>query len=334
MSLSEEWKTRILTKSDLEKVWDMKKSLEMVENTLRWIGEGKVQQVTCQDMNPHTGTDDFSFILAHPAWIKPLNIVGNKWSGCCKSNPAKGLTYSNGVTVLSDPDTIRPIAIMDSIWLTSLRTASMFAIGAKYLARKDSSVLAIIGCGAQAKQHLVAMMEVGFPIKTLKICDLSRDAMEAFKAFSEARYPDVAVQFCAGTAEACADADIICMITTFRGPLLKDEMVKPGAHVVATCLWDIDIPVFRNSDKWVVGNGQIDSFNFVDHFEKQYGIGMKDAYACLDEIVCGKKPGRESAAERTSMVHLGMGANDVAVGYGAYKLAVEAGLGFDVCLYS
>ncbi len=138
---------------------------------------------------------------------------------------------------------------------------------------------------------------------------------------------------CKSVKEAVKDADVICMLTNCHDPLLFNEDIKPGAHLVATCLWDVDYQnILGNLDKWVIGNEEADYTNFIADFEQKYGLGMDRVYTNLSEIVCGRVPGREAADERTTMTHLGMGANDIAVAYQAYLLACEAGIGTDVCL--
>lgn len=325
----EDWKTRILTTSDIKKVWNMKKTLEAVENALRFIGEGELFQEKCVSLFPSEG--NYSFILPHPAYIRPWKVVGDKWLGCCDGNPPKGLPYTVGVTVINDADTMMPIAFMDAAYLTGMRTAAMAALGAKYLARKNSEVLAVIGCGVQGETHISAMCELEiFPLKKVQIFDIREEAMESLKKYAEENY-HIEVIPMKSVAEAVEGADIVCSVTTCRTPLITNDMLVPGTHLVPTCLWDIDIKgILHNVDKWVLGNTQSDNW-------LQRPAAMVDAdkvYTDLSEIVCGRMPGRESDEERTAMTHLGMGANDVAVAYQAYKAALEAGLGFDVQIMS
>jgi ornithine cyclodeaminase/alanine dehydrogenase-like protein (mu-crystallin family) len=334
MGKQEEWKTRILTTSDLKKVWDMKKSLQAVEDSLRFIGEEKLFQEKCKVLNPSEG--NFSFILPHPAWIQPWKVVGDKWLGCCDGNPKKGLPYKVVTKTINDADTLMPIAFMDAAYLTGMRTAAMAAIGAKYLARKDSSTLTIVGCGVQGRTHLSSMSELKmFPLKRVQVFDLNEEAMRSFKEYGESNF-NVEVIPMASVAEAVKGADIVCMLTTCRTPLVTDDMIAPGTHLCPTCLWDVDMRnIFRNVDKWVLGNTDSDRNWFENPAAiEKYDLRMEMVYANLSDLVCGKKPGRERAEERTTMTHLGMGANDVAVAYQAYKAALEAGVGIDVQIMS
>lgn len=333
MGRTEEWKTRILTKSELEKVVDMKMALEAVESALRFIGEGELFQHTCDVLNPSEG--NYCFLLPHPAYIRPWKVVGDKWLGCNAGNLKLGLPYTVGVTTINDADTMLPTAFMDATFLTGMRTAAMAAIGAKYLARKNSSVLAVVGCGVQGKTHISAMVETNaFELSTVRLFDLNQEAMQSLAEFAKKEYGLNAV-LCASVKEAVNGADIICMLTTCREAIIFDEDIAPGTHLCPTCLWDIDIPnILKNMDKWVLGNEEADRYNFLNDFEKKYDLKFEMVYTNLSEIVCGRKPGRESDTERTVMTHLGMGANDVAIAHRALEAAIKAGVGTDVQLMS
>lgn len=332
MGKTEQWKTKILTKNQLEQVCDMKMALSAVEDALRFIGTGELVQTVCDVLNPSEG--NYCFLLPHPAYIRPWKVVGDKWLGCCEGNIRKDLPYTVGVTTINDADTMMPIAFMDATYLTGMRTAAMAAIGTKYLARKDSETIAIVGCGVQGKSHLEAMCELEtFQLKKVQIFDLNRDAMNNLKAYGENKY-EIEIIPCDSVAQAAMGADIICMLTTCRTPLITLDMIAPGTHLCPTCLWDIDIPgILGGVDKWILGNEQSDRFNFVNDFDRKYGLGMSKVAANLSEIVCGRTPGRSSDSERTTMTHLGMGANDISIAYQAYLKAVELNIGTDICLF-
>lgn len=328
MVKTKDWVTKILIKSEIEQVFGMKQSLEAVEDALRFIGEGELFQKKCEVLNPSEG--NFSFILPHPAWIRPWKVIGDKWLGCCDGNPPKGYPYTVGNTIINDADTFMPLAVVDAAFLTGMRTAAMAALGAKNLARKDSSVVGMVGCGVQGKTHLEALCELEvFPLKTFKVFDLNKEAMISLKEYGEDKY-GVEIIPTDSVSEAVKDVDIACLLTTAREPLITDDMLEAGTHLVATCLWDIDIKnILRNVDKWVLGDTYSDQF-WINAQREKYDLDDSLVYGDMSDLVCGKKQGRTSDSERTVMTHLGMGANDVAIAYKAYKAAVEAGVGLDV----
>ena len=68
-----------LTQADVKKVWNMEKTLDTVEEAFRLVGTGEIMQLHC--LNMHLPLPFFSFVLPHPAYIKPWNVFGDKWAG-------------------------------------------------------------------------------------------------------------------------------------------------------------------------------------------------------------------------------------------------------------
>src|SRR5262247_4036924 len=91
----------------------------------------------------------------------------------------RGLPTIQGVVVVSDAKDGRPLAIMESITLTGIRTAATAALAAGYGARKDSKQAAIIGCGAQAEYQLEALRTV-FPLEVVRVFDIDAARAQSF----------------------------------------------------------------------------------------------------------------------------------------------------------
>src|SRR3972149_4443472 len=98
-----------------------------------------------------------SFIHAMPAYVRSSDIAGLKWISGFPDNPSRGLPYISGLMILNDPATGVPLAVMDASWITAVRTGAGTAVAAKYLARREATHLAFIGCGVQARSHLDAV---------------------------------------------------------------------------------------------------------------------------------------------------------------------------------
>ncbi len=125
-----------------------------------------------------------------------------------------------------------PLMVSEMTLLTALRTAATAALGAKYLARKDSQHLAIIGTGAQAEFQAHAIM-AQFAIKQISFFDIDSRAMAKF----EKNMASAAVELlpCASVAQAVSSADIIVTATAAkkRVELFGVEQIKPGVHIHA-----------------------------------------------------------------------------------------------------
>ena len=83
--------------------------------------------------------------------------MGAKLVTVFHDNPRHGLPTHLATILLLDPATGGLLAILDGRYITEVRTAAVSAVATRYLARKDSSVLAIIGSGVQARSHLEAL---------------------------------------------------------------------------------------------------------------------------------------------------------------------------------
>src|SRR3954471_13902257 len=136
---------------------------------------------------------------SHLAFASKVNVnLPDNWK-------VRGLPTIQGVVVISDARDGRPLAIMESITLTGIRTAATAALAAGYGARKQSTRLAIIGCGAQARYQLDAFRAM-FPLNAARVFDTDAARAEAFAhAYSTAT---CAVTPAPNVRNAVEDADI------------------------------------------------------------------------------------------------------------------------------
>jgi alanine dehydrogenase len=100
------------------------------------------------------------------------SYVALKLNGNLPGNPERtGLPTIQGALLLCDAETGALLAVMDSIEITVRRTAAASALAAQHLARKDSQILLICGCGQQAGPHVEALLGV-LPIRKLFAWDI------------------------------------------------------------------------------------------------------------------------------------------------------------------
>ena len=133
-----------LSRSDVEEVAPaMKDIIDALEGAFAEKAEGRTEAPPKPGIHPRKE----AFIHAMPAYVPKAQAAGIKWVGGFPSNLDVGLPYITGILVLNDPETGFPIAVMDCTWITAKRTGAASALGAKYLARPDSSVMGVCGCG-------------------------------------------------------------------------------------------------------------------------------------------------------------------------------------------
>jgi ornithine cyclodeaminase len=154
---------------------------------------------------------------------------------CVNGHPRNALHGLQTVTafgVLSDVETGYPRFLAEMTIATALRTAATSALAARYLARRDASVMAIIGLGAQSEFQAVAFQTL-MGISRLRVYDIDRAATRKFVANLAGQGFEIVV---AGSAEeAVLGADIITTITADKrkATILRDEMVAAGVHINA-----------------------------------------------------------------------------------------------------
>lgn len=124
--------------------------------------------------------------------------------------------------------------IADGVLLTALRTGAASAVASKYLAKSQSSILGLIGCGAQAITQLHALSRV-FKIKTVLIHDIDQTTMNSFKERISMLDLDIDIVF-SSIVEIMKNSDIVCTETSIEigtGPLFTGVSNKQHLHVNA-----------------------------------------------------------------------------------------------------
>ncbi len=145
-------------------------------------------------------------------------------------NQQKGILTIVGMGVLSDVETGFPLLVSEMTLLTALRTAATSAMSSKYLARKNSSKLGIIGCGAQSEFQLIAHLQF-FDIKQIKYFDIDKKAMD--KMAKNMSNFGIELIPCQSAKDVADESDIIITVTAARGKnkILEADWIVEGQHI-------------------------------------------------------------------------------------------------------
>jgi len=299
----------------------MDEIIESMEIMFRAKGEGRTEMPPKPGIHP--GGDNF--IHAMPAYIPDLKSAGIKWVSGFPENPVKGLPYISGLLILNDVDTGLPLAVMDCVWITAKRTGASSAISARYLARPESSVIGILGCGVQGRSHVEAF-KVIFPLKKVMAYDVNPDARTQFAATISSDF-DLEVVPVKTPREAVSGCDIVVT----AGPMTK----KPHGTIQAGWLDEGAFASLVDYDAYWQPAAMHATSKFCTDDIAQFRAAQQNGYfkdipeihADLGELATGKKPGRQTPAERTMTANLGLALNDMAVAPLIYKKAKEMGIG-------
>jgi len=148
--------TLILTDDEVKKLLSLSEVVEAVESAFKEKGLGRVQMPAKLYLYYRKYDGD---LRTMPAFLEDLDISAVKIVNVHPNNPTKNsLPTVMAVITLIDPSTGEPIAIMGGTTITDMRTGAAGGIAAKYLARKDSQTLGLVGAGAQARTQLMALL--------------------------------------------------------------------------------------------------------------------------------------------------------------------------------
>jgi len=314
-----------LNGENVEQLLKMNEVIEAVENAFKYHGIGRVQMPPKVFLYFEKYNGD---LRAMPAYILDTDEAGVKIVNSHPNNPEKGFPTVLATYILNDPETGAPLAVMNATYLTDVRTGAAGAVAAKYLARKDSKILGLTGCGRQARTQLMAISEV-FELEKVLVYDKNPEQCSLFKKDME-RAVSIDIQPC-DTEKACS-ADIIVTTTPVREPIIKNEWIEAGVHINAI---GADAPRKQELDAEILKRSKIviDSWEQAHHSGEinvplsKGDISRDNIYSELGEIVAGIKKGRESDDEITVFDSTGLAIQDVAVASLAYRKAVEKNVG-------
>jgi ornithine cyclodeaminase len=274
------------------------------------------------------GAGHFNVLRGH---LSGPGVSGVKVVGDFVPNYAAGLPSELGLLTLYDPRTGVPLSIMDATVITARRTGAMTAVGARYLARRDSRVLGHVGSRGTAFWNVVMLDEM-FDLDEIRVTSRRPESREAFAqqlaAVSRAR-----VRAAASAEEAFDGADILVEASrlTTPEPLLRTGAVKPGAFVVPYgTVSAVQLDLLDVMDKVVVDDwreAQSGRFGALRRHVDSGRLSATSLYAELGQIVTGRLPGRERSDERILLWHRGLAILDIAVGLAILRRAEQQGVG-------
>jgi alanine dehydrogenase len=280
-----------LSEEQVRAVLRMEELIPAMAGALRDLSAGKVQQPmrTVLPVANHKG-----FFAVMPAYGGAL---GAKLVTFYPHNTE--IQTHHAMILLFRPETGEPMVTMDGRLITEMRTAAVSAVATDALARTESSVLAILGSGVQARSHLEAMRIVR-TFREVRVWS-PRNAYTFAKEFD--------VRAAASAKEAVRGADVIVVATAATTPVLMGEWLSPGAHINAV---GATRPDWRELDDVVLRQARV----YVEAREaamKESGdiIAAGNIFAEIGEVVAGTKSGRESEEEITLFKSVGVAVEDI-----------------------
>jgi alanine dehydrogenase len=264
------------------------------------------------------------------AWLPDPDRFAVKANANFPGNPAaSGLPTVQGLILLFDGESGFPLAVMDSMEITILRTAAATAVAAKHCARESARTVTMWGAGDQARAQVLALARVR-PIRRALVYDLVRE--RAVTLAGELEDAGLEARAVEDPRAATRESDVVVTCTPSRMPFLGRGDLAPGAFVAAV---GADWPEKQELHPELVASSAL-IVDVLDqcasggelHHALEAGLMTRDGVrAELGEVVVGRKPGRTSPGEIVIFDSTGTALQDVAAARLAYERALARGAG-------
>lgn len=263
--------------------------------------------------------------------------TGERWAGVKvvnshPRNPDAGLPAVVATYVLVSQETGLPVSIMEATYLTAVRTGAASAVATRFLSRRDSKSLGLVGAGVQARFQLRGIAQVR-EVDEAQVWSPpdDRERRDAFIDEMGREFP--MIEFSAAeTVGDAAGADVVCTTTPSRTAIVSGEWVHDGTHINAV---GADGPGKQELDPAILKRGRV----VVDEWEQAaHGgeinvplasgdVSQDDVAGSLGEVAAGRLDGRRNDGEVTVFDSTGLAIEDIAVASLAYERALEAKAG-------
>ena len=331
-------KITFLSRADVEKVLDMRSTIEGVREVyrLKSMGMTAVWPLISYDFENPRGVMDIK-----SGCVFGENVHGLKMLNSFPGNAQRGLPVFTGMLMIFDSETGIPLGAMDASFITCMRTGAAGALGASLLARPDSHRLFILGAGRQAMFQIAASLMLMPKIDAVRISDpLDSENARSFAASCPERLAHdfgidsahVAFEAAEDIAQALAESDIAITVTPARSPVIKKEWIKPGLHL--SCVGadmpgkeEIEPEIFIGARIFTDDTPQCLRCGELELAAAKGVVSEKDVAGELGDVISGKIAGRTSPDDVTIFDATGIAMLDLVTGKKALALAREKGLG-------
>jgi ornithine cyclodeaminase/alanine dehydrogenase-like protein (mu-crystallin family) len=296
-------------------------------------------------------------LMAMPAYLGGnFQTSGVKWYSSNIANREKGLPRSILMMILNDIDTGAPLAYMSANLLSAYRTGAISGVGARYLARKDSKVIGLLGPGVMGKTTVAAFIAACPKVDTIKVKGRGQESLDNFIAWVKETYPQISTIQTVNSIEAVVrDSDLVTYCNSGEVgdpstyPIVKHEWVKAGAFLAMPASCSLDLDMEKSDVRKVLDNTGLYKAWYEEvpkpahHTIPLVGVRCMDMIEegqlsiddldDLGKIVSGEASARQNDEEIITLSVGGMPVEDVAWATVIYRNALEKGIGVKLNLW-
>lgn len=323
----------LLTDQDIEALVDMNDIIEAIENAFIELSDGTAicPKRSYIETEKYNGT-----IFIMPSYLSKMDAMATKIVTNYPDNLSNhNLPTLTASVILNNPRNGKMISLMEGTFLTALRTGAVSGVATRYLARKNSRIIGVIGTGAQAKTQLWAMREVLEEIEEIRAFDINPGRAKVFAEEMSQRF-ELNTCSVATSRQAVENSDIIITATTSVSPVFNGKWLKAGTHVNSVGWMGPnareldDETVIRSRIVTDTREGILSESGDVLIPLRRGIITEDDIKAELSEIVTGKEAGRTEENEITLLKTVGLAIEDAATAKIIYQRAIDRGVGTEI----
>lgn len=331
-----------LSRQDVEHLCQQIDSTEVIREVFRLHALGQTQLPDEAYMGWVNEEGEQVRSLNMPGYVGgAFAMAGTKIINGNPANPSRGLPRASGVTLLYDKTSVRVLTIMESAYISSLRTASVTMLSIDLLKGTDITSAAIIGAGVLAQAHIELLAKRVPSLQEIRLFDIEQARVDALISRLAPLLSKNGIKIRATTSaeNAIRQTQLVVPTTTTTVGYIPFEWIEPGALLVNISLDDFLPDVVLQADKVIVDDwklvsndprrllGRMYRQGQVIGFNDEVTPGVRQIDAELGDIVLGKKAGRSSRDEIILFNPFGLAIEDVAIATVVYQLALEQKVG-------
>lgn len=325
-----------LSRADVNELLDLDALIDVLAEAMADLSAGRASM---PDRIAALVPERDGLLAAMPGYIPSRRALVSKLVSLFPRNAGGPIPTHQALIAMFDSETGAPTALLDGTEITAARTGAGSALSARLLAREDSSVLAILGTGVQARSHARAVVRVR-PIAEIRVA--GRDPRKASVLAAELeRELEIETRGVPTYEQALEGADIACATTHPGEPVVRREWLAPGTHVASVGINPpgreiddatvVDALVCVESRRAALAPYPAGSNDLTDPIGRGL-ITPEHIHAELGELVSGTKPGRTSPAQLTLYKSVGVAVQDAAAAALVIAAAWTTGAGQELTL--
>jgi alanine dehydrogenase len=270
---------------------------------------------------------------AMPSYIEEPEAAACKWVSIREQNRERfDLPTVFSILIYTHPETGFPLAICDGSYHTVMRTGAAAAVSARWLARADSKVLAIVGAGHMAEGTLATCNEV-FDWQEARVWSRSQATLDEFVSEQQPKY-GFPIKASMDLEQVVRGADVVVTVTPARTPIVLDAWISPGTHIAAVGAdkagdQELEPSILQRARIFVDDIRQCRTDGEINVPLSQGLISEDDIVGEIGEVIVAKKPGRLSDDDVTVFDSTGIALQDSATVPLEYERALAAGVGVE-----